>query len=523
MAAVKPIAKMIKKLVFMASLLVWFGIDLHAQPVITNQPASQTNLAGTTVSFTVAASGIGPFTYQWQFSGTNIPNNIITTVAGNGTNGYSGNGGAATNAQLNGPWDVAFDAIGNLYIADRSNFRVRMVGTNGIISTVAGGGFGNLNYSGAATNASLDPIGMAFDPTGNLFISDRANHCIRKVTTNGIISTVAGGGANYPGNGGAATNASLANTFGVICDAFGNLYFTGDNGLLIRKVDTNGIITTVAGNGISGYSGDGGSATNASLNVPSFLAFDVSGNLYIADSGNNVIRKVSTSGIVTTVAGNGVLGYSGDGGTATNASLNNPESLAFDPFGSMYISDSHNGLIRKVDTNGIITTVAGGGSFVGAGGAATNAALSPNGVTCDVSGNFYIAESGLFYDRVRKVLFAGNPTLTLLQVGAANAGNYTVIVTSPYGSVTSVLATLTVTIPSTPPQIGGGGTLLGSLTNQFGFNINAAFGQTIVVNGSTDLVNWTPLFTNIVGNSTVPFVDPSSSNYPARFYRARLQ
>jgi sugar lactone lactonase YvrE len=406
-------------------------------PSITIQPASQTNVT----SFSVAVAGIGPFTYQWQFNGTNLPNNIITTVAGNGNAGnygFSGDGGAATKASLHTPWDVAFDALGNFYIADRDNQRIRKVDTNGIITTVAGGGSVFPGNGGAATNASMDPIGVAFDGTGNFYVSDRGGGRIRKVDTNGIITSVAGGGSASPGNGGAATNANLSfpALFGVVCDASGNLYFADFS--LIRKVDTNGIITTFAG---GGSHGDGGVATNASLSGPCFLVFDASGNLYIADSGDNRIRKVDTNDIITTVAGNGNLGYSGDGGAAINASLNNPEGVTFDAFGNLFIADSHNGLVRKVDTNGIITTVAGGG-LGGDGGAATNAYVAPDGMAFDASGNLYIADSG--YNRIRKVWFAGNPAFTLNNIGLTNAGNYTVVISSPYGSVTSAVATLTV-------------------------------------------------------------------------------
>jgi hypothetical protein len=349
---------------------------------------------------------------------------------------------------------------------------------------------------------------VAFDAFGNLFIADQYNNRIRKVNTNGVITTVAGG-ASYPS--------------GVAFDAAGNLYISDELGDLIHKVATNGIITTVAGKGSSGYSGDGGAATDAGLYFPLSVTFDAFGNLYIADQVNNRIRKVDTNGIITTVAGNSGSSYSGDGSAATNASLNHPYGVAFDAAGNLFIADHGNNRIREVNTNGIITTVAGNGSsgYFGDGGAATNASFSqPCGMTFDSSGNLYIADQS--NQRIREVHFAGCPTFALTNVSVASAGNYTVAIANPYGSVTSAVATLTVTIPRTPPQIIASGTNFGFATNQFGFNISGAFGQTIVVDGSTNLVDWTPLFTNTAGNSPFYFFDPAATNFPWRFYRATL-
>jgi hypothetical protein len=289
-------------------------------------------------------------------------------------------------------------------------------------------------------------------------------------------------------------------------------------------VATNGIITTMAGEEFSpGYSGDGGLATDASLFIPRSVALDTAGNMYIADSQNCRIRKVNTSGIISTLAGNGNAGYFGDGGPATEAWLAAPSGVAVDASGNLYIADGGNNRIRKVNANGIITTVAGNGdtTYAGDGGPATNASLiEPASVAFDVSGNLYIGDTG--NNRIREVHFAGDPMLVLTNVSATNVGNYTVVITSPYGSVTSAVATLTVNIPLTPPQIISSGASFGFLTNQFGFNLIGAFGQTIVVDGSTDLVDWTPLFTNTVVISPFYFFDSASTNSPWRFYRARL-
>ena len=435
-----------------SGILALAAVRLSAQPVITTQPTNQAVLVGSNATFSVVVSGTGPFTYQWQLNGTNLPNDVIITVAGNGNSGFSGDGGPATNAGLFSPRGAALDGSGNLFIADRSNYRIRKVDINGVIVTVAGNG--STGYSGdggPATNASLsDPARVAVDSFGNLFIADTNHSRIRKVDTNGIITTVAGNGiSGYSGDGGAATNASLNFPAGAAVDSFGNLFIADQLNNRIREVDTNGIITTVAGNGISGYSGDGGAATNADLDIPVSAAVDSFGNLFIAEPRYNHIRKVDTKGIISTLAGNGSFGYSGDGGSARYASFFYISGVAVDPSGNLFIADTDNFRIRRVDTNGIINTVAGKGTvgFSGDAGAATNAGIAyPNGVALDTVGNLFIADAG--NNRVREVLFfSGYPMLTLNNVAANNAGDYTVIITGPSGSVTSSVATLTILSP----------------------------------------------------------------------------
>jgi sugar lactone lactonase YvrE len=348
---------------------------------------------------------------------------IITTVAGNGINGYSGDGGLATAAMLRNPTGVAVDASGNLYIADYINNRIRKVSPSGIIITIAGTGtFGYSGDGGPATSAQFaNPRGVAVDGSGNLYIADLINHRIRKVNLiTGIITTVAGRGAGgYSGDGSLATAAQLSFPSGVAVDGSGNLYI-GDNGNnRIRKVNLgNGIITTVAGNGTVGYSGDNGPATSAQLSGPAGVAVDGS-NLYIADGNNYRIRKVNLStGIITLVAGNGAGGYSGDGGLATAAQLYAPEGVVVDGSGNLYIAEINNNRVRKVNlSTGIITTVAGNGTvgYSGDGGPATSAQLtSPTGVAVDGSGNLYIAASG----SIRKVSFPTGPTITTSALSA---------------------------------------------------------------------------------------------------------
>jgi sugar lactone lactonase YvrE len=332
---------------------------------------------------------------------------MIDTVAGTGTAGYSGDGGAATAAKLNTPLCITVDSSGNIYIADTYNNRIRKVNTSGIITTVAGNG--TVGYSGdggAATAAQLFyPAGITIDISGNLYIADWRNNRIRKVNTSGIISTVAGTGtAGYSGDGGAATAAQVNNPIGVTIDSTGNIYIADRDNRRIRKVNTSGIISTVAGTGTAGYSGDGGAATAAQLNNPTGVSIDSTGNIYIADLINNRIRKVNTSGIISTVAGTGTAGYSGDGGAATAAMLYNPYQITVDSNDNIYIADTYNNRIRKVDTSGIISTVAGNGTqgHSGDGGDPTGAQLNtPRGVTVDSSGNICIADTN--NNRIRKV------------------------------------------------------------------------------------------------------------------------
>lgn len=331
-------------------------------------------------------------------------NGAINTVAGTGVAGYSGDGGPAIGARLNIPNGVAADPAGNLYVVDTSNNRIRMVSVNGVITTLAGNGSGIYSGDGGAgIAAGISPIQAALDAAGNLYITDSGNLRVRKISTNGTITTVAGGGSTSGlGDGGLATSARLDYPYGVGVDAAGNVYVGTGNRL--RRISLDGTINTLAGNGLGSYSGDGGPATAAQLNTPSSVAVDPSGNVYVADYNNNRVRKVSANGVISTFAGTGVGGYSGDGGPAAAAQIGAQWGVAADSAGNLYIADFSNLRVRKVSPDGMIRTVAGNGHYgsSGDGGLATSAELGgPSGVAVDGGGNLYIAD--YYQNRVRKV------------------------------------------------------------------------------------------------------------------------
>jgi sugar lactone lactonase YvrE len=420
------------------------------------------------------------------------PRGIITTYAGGPSPGYSGDGGPARKTELGNLQGIAVDASGNLYVADWRDNRILKVSSRRVITTVAGNGtFGYSGDGGPATAAELaHPSAVSVDNSGNLYIADVSNHRIRKVSSSGVISTVAGSGpvnpaegshgnGGFSGDGGPAIEAKLNTPVGVAVDAVGNLYIADMGNFRIRKVSPTGVITTVAGNEFpsyagsdqesgptpelvspnSGYSGDGGPAINSQLNRPSRLSIDATDNVYFTDSGNERVRKISPVGVISTVAGDGERGDRGDGGDATSAQLTEPSGVAVDRFGviyfgdgfsirkvsptgiistlktrmisvtdvavderrNVYTTDSIGGCVLKISSNGVVTVVAAKcdnfrGDFgdSGDGGAATRAQLGlPSGVAVDRVGNLYVADS--YNARVRKVspngiitAFAGN-------------------------------------------------------------------------------------------------------------------
>jgi len=327
---------------------------------------------------------------------------IITTIAGTGTPGFGGDGSTATNAQMNFPTGIAVDGSGNFYVADSVNLRIRKI-SGGNMTTVAGNGV--MNYggdNGSALNAQMNlPQGVAVDAAGNVYVADTANHEVRKIDTKGTITSLIGNGT--AGSGGNQLNAPQA----VAVDAAGNVYIADTQNARIVKVTPAGSASTVAGNGTPGYGGDGGAATSAQIYTPTGLAVDTKGNLYIADYQNHRIRMVTPGGTISTVAGNGNQGYGGDGGPAANALLNYPAGVAVDSGGNLYIADWGNYVIRKVLTNGTIATIAGthAPGYTGDGGLAVQAQMSgPTDVAVDSSWNVYFTDGS---SRVREIFTSG--------------------------------------------------------------------------------------------------------------------
>ncbi|EGX58200.1 hypothetical protein SZN_18986 [Streptomyces zinciresistens K42] len=293
--------------------------------------------------------------YVADFSGHRVrritTDGRITTVAGTGAAGFRGDGGPAVAAQLNGPREVAVDGAGAVYIADSNNHRIRKVTPDGKISTVAGTGAGGFRGDGGpATAAQLNlPLGVTVDGAGVLHVADYYNHRIRRITADGVISTVAGtGAAGFRGDGGPAATAQLNGPHGVALNAAGDLCIADLQNHRVRKVTADGVISTVAGTGAAGFGGDGGPAAAARLNSPVGVALDSAGTLYICDYGNHRVRKMTADGVISTVAGTGAAGYGGDGGPAASAQLNGPRKVAVDCVDSLYFTDHVNNRVRKV-------------------------------------------------------------------------------------------------------------------------------------------------------------------------------
>jgi sugar lactone lactonase YvrE len=359
-------------------------------PIVDGGPATSTLLYS---PFGVAVASAGDL-YIADTDNNRVrrvtPEGVITTVVGDGAAGFRGDGGPAASARLNQPRDVAVDSAGNLYIADRFNDRIRRVTPSGIISTVAGGGgaqgFGG--DGGPATRARLNrPENVAVDPAGSLYIADTGNHRIRKVGPDGVITTVAGTGTpGFNGDGVPGPQAQLNAPSDVAVDTFGNLYIADRNNHRVRRVTPAGTVSTYAGNGTAGSAGDNGPATLAQLRFPGGVAVDEAGNLYVPVVGS--IRKVSPAGIITTIAGTATEGFSGDGGPALAAQFDNPVDGAVDAAGNLYLADQRNHRVRKISASGVVSTVAGTFHFGGDGGPATAALLfAPRQLAIDSAGN----------------------------------------------------------------------------------------------------------------------------------------
>ena len=326
----------------------------------------------------------------------------VETVAG--TTHVAAEGIPATSAVLLAPTDVVLDPAGNVYVVEWLGHRVRKILASGVITTLAGtGDWGISGDGGPAVQAQLNhPVAIASDSDGNVYVAERDGHRLRKIDASGVITTVAGTGDwGDERDGGPASDAALARPLGLASDSEGNVYVSSRN--KIRRIDQSGIITTFAGTGQRGSIGDGGSAVTARLPDPHGISFDAAGNLYVAGWDSNRVRRIETTGVVTTLAGAGELGYSGDGGSATEARLHHPLGIAADSAGNVYVTEDGGGRVRKIDAGGLITTMAGTGDsgFGGDGGPATNSRVSPFGIAAGTDGSLYIAEP--WNRRIRRI------------------------------------------------------------------------------------------------------------------------
>ncbi len=398
----------------------------------------------------------------------NLAAQTISTIAGDGTASFGGDGGAATAAHINMPSGLCFDATGNMYITDAGNQKIRAVSASGVITTIAGTGTSGFSGDGGpATAAKIDhPGDVAVAASGKIYFTDFNNNRVRQIS-GGVITTVAGTGAGAStGDGGPATAAAINSPLGIYLDASsGLMYVAALYDIRVINLST-GIIKTYAGTGSIGFGGDGGPATAAQFSNINFIYMDPSNNLYISDNGNQRIRKINSAGVINTIAGTGVVGFSGDGGPATNAKLNYPAGVIADNAGNVYVSDALNYRIRKISPSGIINTYSGTGSagYGGDGGAALAALLNyPQDMEFNAAGNLCFAD--LINSRIRKIggsnytpVFVsqdiaistcknGGPTslnsmLSIVDTNAGQTETWSILTNPSHGTLTGFPATM---------------------------------------------------------------------------------
>jgi trimeric autotransporter adhesin len=383
----------------------------NGAPILEGEPAASTRLEGPTgvavdragvIYFAEGGIGSGTGLARGDFRVWKVPlTGELRAFAGTGASNFAGDGGPASASQLNGPTAMSFDGQGNLFIADAANQRIRRISPGGIIETVLGTGTAGFAVEfGSPAGAVFNmPRGVVAEPGGAIYVADTLNNRVRKHAPGGNVSTYAGNGnAAYFGDGGQATSASINAPEGLALDAAGNLYIADTNDNAIRKVTPDGLITTIAGNGLTGFAGDGGLATRAQLNRPRAVAVDSAGNVYVADTGNHRVRRVDTAGNIATIAGNGATDFLPDDSAGINSSLSDPRGVAVDSEGNVYISDTGHNRVRKLFPTGAITTIAGHDGtccYSGDSGLALPAQLNqPAGLMVDAASNVYVADTG---------------------------------------------------------------------------------------------------------------------------------
>jgi sugar lactone lactonase YvrE len=337
-------------------------------------------------------------TSAWSVTvGPTTTTTIVTTMAGSGIAGFADLQG--TNAQFSIPSGVAVDTSGTVYVADYGNSRIRKITSSGMVSTLAGSGVAGYLDNTTGTSAQFNnPSGVAVDTSGNVYVADTYNNRIRKITSGGVVTTLAGSGVAGSLDNTTGTSAQFNTPSGVAVDTSGNVYVADTYSYRIRKITSSGVVSTLAGSGALGFAD--GPATSARFSFPDGVAVDTSGNVYVADKFNQCIRKVTSSGVVSTLAGSGVQGFAD--GPATSAQFNVPYSVAVDTSGNVYVADFDNYRIRKVTSSGVVSTLAGSGARGFADGPATSAQFNyPGGVAVDASGNVYVGD--YYNHRIRKI------------------------------------------------------------------------------------------------------------------------